>query len=324
MTPEANPTAPTKVAQNPGQARRGRAGGSPLSHPVPPPHAAAPARKPQLRLPVLLVLLVLGVLLPVLGLSIWATWHAVEGQQVAAEGRLGDTARALALALDRELSGQAAALSSFAASPAFGKDPSAADLAELDRHARNIARRMDLPMFVAGRNGQMVLTTRLPPGSPMPRTNAPEMVEQVFATGRPAVSNLMVGAISGAKLLSVAAPVLDADGRVVLAVGGAVPSERLRDLLAAQRLPPGTFAAVSDADRIIVARSDDQHDAMVGRPISHEGARAIEGRTDGMYRTVPTDGIPRVLAFHKLTAAPEWAVVVAQPAADFDAAWHRH
>ncbi|TPG53841.1 PAS domain S-box protein [Roseomonas nepalensis] len=279
------------------------------------------ARVPRVRLASLLFLLVLAVLVPALSLGALASWHAVKGQRAAAEGRLSDTARALALALDRELAGQAAALVSFAASPAFGPDPAAGNFAELDRHARNIAQRMNLPMFVAERGGRMILNTRLPRGAPLPSTGAPEMVEQVFATTRPAVSNLMIGAISGMKLVSVAAPVTDATGRVVLAVGGALPSERLRDLLIAQRLPAGTFATVSDALNLVVARSDDQHDATVGQPLGAEGVRAMEGHGEGIYRAPSADGALRVLAFHKLSAAPGWTVSVAQPAAAFDAAW---
>ena len=311
----------TGMSQRPIRAEDGPARSRPAPISGPPPPASVLDRAPRIRLAALLFLLGLAILLPALSLGAWATWHAIEGQRTAAEGRLSDTARALALALDRELSGQAAALASFAASPAFGPDPASADLAELDRHARNIAQRMNLPMFVAERDGRMILSTRLPRGASMPRTGAPEMVEQVFATSRAAVSNLMIGAISGTRLLSVAAPVTDAEGRVILAVGGALPSERVRDLLLAQRLPEGTFATVSDARHVIVARSDGQHEAVVGQPVGTDGVQGTAGRSGGIYRAPSAEGVVHVFGFQKLLAAPGWTVAVAQPASAFDAAW---
>ncbi|MFC7736421.1 PDC sensor domain-containing protein [Roseomonas sp. GCM10028921] len=188
------------------------------------PRGSSPAPRggrhvPRPTLSGLLLLLLLAVLLPTLVFGAVASRRAVQGQQAAAEARLRDSARALALAVDRELGRQAAALAAFAAHPAFGPAPSSPDLAALDRHARSMAQRLGQQMFVAREDGELILSTRLPLGARLPRTTAQNLIDRVFTTGRPALSNLMVGAISGAKLLTVSVPVPDPRGGVALTAG---------------------------------------------------------------------------------------------------------
>src|SRR4051794_31966713 len=82
---------------------------------------------PSRRLADMLLRLVLVVVLPTILLAGAAVWQAVRSEQKVADGRLHDTAQALALAVDREIVGRMAALKAFATSPVFGSDPAAAD-----------------------------------------------------------------------------------------------------------------------------------------------------------------------------------------------------
>ncbi|HYF06691.1 MAG TPA: cache domain-containing protein [Acetobacteraceae bacterium] len=264
--------------------------------------------------------LALAILVPGAVVSTLAMWEATERQQRASEDRLRDTVLALSLALDREIGGQIAMLASLATSPAFGPDPANPDLPALDAHARRVAALMNTHISVVARDGTRLQATALPPGAALPRSNAPAMIEQVFATGQPAVTDLVTGAIAGAPVFAVAVPVRDAEERVVLAVVAAFRVERLRDLITAQSLPPESFAAITDSRQHLVARSDALHERLVGQPVPPGNAVRVAGQRSGTVRTLGLDGMERLFAFHALASAPGWHVYVAQSAASLEQA----
>jgi PAS domain S-box-containing protein len=288
--------------------------------PAPPPEG--PRRLPRLRLGALLLALVLAVLVPAFAVGGYATWRALRTAEAAAEGRLLDTAGALALAVDREIGGQLAALTGFATSPAFGTGADALDTEALDAHARRIVAALGTNLSVLRRDGTRVVATALPPGAPLPPSAAPEAIARVFATGRPAVTDLVpAGAISGVPVVSLTLPVHDPQGQATFAVMAAFRVERLHDLLAAQGLPAGFFASIVDAGDTVVARSDALHARLVGQRASAEVRAQYAGRPSGVFRATTLDGARSVVAHHALSAAPGWRVFVAEPLASFAAAW---
>src|SRR4051812_28162862 len=94
-----------------------------------------------------LVALVAAVLLPSLGVGAAAVWTAVQGERAAFEEGLRDTAGALALAMDTEITGITAALVAFSTTPAFGHDPAEPNLSMLDAQARRIAERLNVAIY---------------------------------------------------------------------------------------------------------------------------------------------------------------------------------
>ncbi len=275
---------------------------------------STPAR-PRLRAH--LLALALALVLPTLALAAAAAWQAVAGHRAAAEARLRDTAHALALAMDREIAGVAAALTAFATSPAFGADAEAADLPVLHAQARALAGQLGAAVFVARRDGTRLLTTRVPLGTPTPPVSSSEMVERALSTGRPAVGNLVIGSIVREPVFGIAVPV---PGRELIAAATFHPA-RLHALLGTQGAPLDAFSAVADARNVLVARSDAQHDALVGRPLPAPNIRAFAGQAGGVYRAKALDGEDRVFGFHAVPSAPGWTVFVAAPASAFTAAW---
>ncbi len=285
--------------------------------------ARADGGLPRLHLSSLLFGLVLVVLLPTLGLGIAATWYAATGERAAQEGRLRDTAQAVALAVDREISGQIAALTAFATSPAFGPDAASPNLPALYAQARQISAQLGVFISVVDRSGARLMNTRRRLGTPLPPVNIRVVVAEVFATGRPQVSDLTAGSMVGRPIIATAVPVFGANGDVALSVDAGFEVEKLRDLLRAVSVPEGTITAIIDSKGITVARSDALHAAFLGLPANPETIRAQAGQRQGFYRAVARDGMERVNAFQKLDVAPGWTLVVEQPAAAFDAAMRR-
>src|SRR5215207_3342249 len=154
-----------------------------------PPFAPAEAMGSGLR--AYLTALVLVVLLPSLALGAATACHMAGNYRAAFEARLSDTAQALALALDREVQAHIAALTTLAASPRLDEP----DLAAFHAHARGAAEALGTPVVVIGADLQQRLHTERPPGAPLPATGAPETVRRVGESRRPAVSDLLVGAV---------------------------------------------------------------------------------------------------------------------------------
>ena len=277
----------------------------------------APAMAKRRGLRAHLLALVLAVLLPALALGAATAWHMAGNYRAAFEDRLSATAQALALALDREVQAHVAALTTLAASPRLDE----ADLAGFYAHARGAAEALGTPIAVIGADLQQRLHTERPFGTPLPVTGAPEAVRRAVGTGRPAVSDLLTGAVLRSPVVAVMVPVMRGGG-VDAVLSAPVDPGRLSALLASQGLRGGAFATLIDAKDVVVARSHDPA-AALGRPVLDWFHKAIGGREGGLLKGRAMVGHDVVLAFHRLASAPGWTVTVAEPLAAYEASW-RH
>lgn len=294
----------------------------PATRAVPQDHSARFRTRRTPKLAALLAGLVAVALGPALLAGGAAVWRVAESRQEAAEERLRATARALALAVDREFAGIAGALSAFATSPALGDDPvHPRDLPALHAQAVQIGRQYGATFAVLATDGEQVLSSLRPLGTPLARAASSRAVEKAFASARSAVGDVVIGSLSGRPVVSVALPLMDTSGRVAGVTVAAIGADRLRDLLARQALREGSFAAATDARAILVARSDGEHDRYVGQPVPAGNVRQFVGRDSGSYRAVALGGVEHVFGFATVPAAEGWTVFVGEPAALFDAAW---
>lgn len=274
-----------------------------------------------LKLATLLTGLVAAALVPALLAGGAAVWSVTESRQDAAKERLRATARALALAVDRDFGGIIGALSAFATSPALGDDLlQPHDPAALHAQAVRIGQQYGATIAILAPDGEPVLSSLEPPGMSM-RAASSKAAQRALASGQPAVGNLVIGSLSTRPVVSVALPLKDGAGRVAGVTVAAIGVERFRDLLARQAMAQGAFAAVTDSHAILVARSDTEHDRLVGRPVPAQNLQRFTGMEGGFYRAVALDGVERVFGFAAVPAAEGWTVVAAEPAARFDAAW---
>ncbi|MCO6415807.1 PAS domain S-box protein [Siccirubricoccus sp. KC 17139] len=262
-----------------------------------------------------LLALVLVVLIPALGLGTATAWHMARNYRAASEERLTDTARALALALDREVEAHAAALVALAASPLLDRD----DLAGFYAHARGAAEAIGTPIVLVGADLRQRLHTARPLGSPLPATGVPAAVRAALDTGQPAVSDLLVGAVLGVPVAAVVVPVVR-EGRAEAALVALVAPARLSRLLASQGLSDGAFATLVDSRGVVVARSADP-EALVGRSVPGWFSKAAARRDAGVLRGRALPGHDVILAFRRLANASTWTVVVAEPLAAYEASW---
>jgi PAS domain S-box-containing protein len=227
----------------------------------------------------------------------------------------------LALAIDAEINSHLTTLAALAASPLL--DASPADLNAFYAHAKRAAEAVHSPVVVIAPDLAQLMTTERPFGEALPRTNAAGAVRAVFDTGRPAVSDLLVGAVSGRRLIVVAVPVLR-DDRAALVILTRIEPERLADMLVAQiAASDDTVAVLTDARHQVVARSHD-HERLLGATASPGwGEVVLDGEPAGSGLGRSLEGRNSVYAQHRLDRAPGWRVRVSEPIAAYRASWKR-
>jgi PAS domain S-box-containing protein len=264
-----------------------------------------------------LIALVLVVLLPSIALGAATAWHIAGNFRTAFKERLSGTAQALALALDREVQTHIAALTALAASPRFNDD----DLAGFYAHARGAAEALGTSVVVVGADLRQRLHTNRAFGAALPVTAATAAVRRAYESGLPVVSDYLVGAVLNRPVVVVLVPV-KRQGRVVAVLTAPISPDRLSALLASQGLSAGAFATLLDGRNIVMARSSDA--------VRFQGQRAPDwfvaagaGRDAGIVQGRALAGEDVILAYRRLTNAPDWTLVMAEPLASYEASWRR-
>jgi hypothetical protein len=120
-------------------------------------------------------------------------------------------------------------------------------------------------IMLIDRDMQQLVNTWMPFGQHLPKTAAPESVQRALATGKPQITGLFMSSILKQPVFAIVVPAqIDGQNRYALARS---PSQHaLAGLVAAQELPPGWLAVVSDAAHRIIVRSD-QQDAFIGQEL---------------------------------------------------------
>jgi PAS domain S-box-containing protein len=288
--------------------------------------AFLPPRRAAWRLRSYFVGLALLLLLPSLGLGGAVAWRAIAAYRDAYEQRLQDTARALALATDREIGTFTTMLEGLAVARLLDEAATPEDLATFRDRAAQVAAALDTWVVVRGPPPDYAVQVHTalpfgdggPGGLRMPPEDAP--LPRVFATGQPAIGGVAVGRL-GRPTAFVFVPVLR-DGRVVRAIGMAIAPERLTARLAAHGFSGTSFVALVDARGRVAARSRDQDD-FVGQQAPGWYMAATAGRAAGFLLGPSLEGPQVALGFARLDSAPGWNLALMEPLSAYTDSWRR-
>ncbi len=216
--------------------------------------SAALSLRPVWGIRTYLVILVLAAVLPLAVFSVAALVVFHNQQREVAEQRLVNNAHAISLDVDRELLAVIRVLEVLAVSKTLEQG----DLRQFQEEAlRAIAihRGWDV-IAIVDASGAMVMNTRVPYGSPLPKPAIPKMVSDVFASARPQVSNLSTGTLTKQPLLAAAVPVVS-NGRVKYSLALGMSPAFVSDILLEEKLPAGWIAALIDRNQNFIARTLD-------------------------------------------------------------------
>ncbi len=269
-----------------------------------------------------LVRLVFAAVLPLLVFSALMFWRDIELRRSAIERGMRDTARALSLAVDREVGSILAVAQTLAAAPYVNSGDFKA-FYNLSARAAEKSKGAWVALF--DRNGEMIINTRERFGASLPNpletgTNTDgkkgqlpvgnQGIKTVFEAGKPFFSDLFIGLVSKLPLLSVTVPIIQ-NGKIAYALSIAIPADRLTSLLREQALPSDWISMLVDSKGIIIARTA-APEKFVGRPTSASLMRNLSATEEGWNAGRTQEGMRVYYSFarSKLTG---WGVVIGVP-----------
>jgi hypothetical protein len=252
-----------------------------------------------------LLLLVLGVVVPTLAFSTVMTVVFWREQRHALEQRYLDRARALAIALDRELDGTIRALQVLAASPALQAD----DLGRFYEQATRTLSRQDTWVNIIVNDpatGRQLLNLRLPFGAPLPEATVDQATLAAIVTaGRPFVPPLRKGSVSGQYRTAVLLPVQSESGRQYVLVAVIDQSSWLR-FLSSYPIAPDATLTLLDQNGIIIARTLNP-ERWIGQPASPSLYAESRKSPEGAYPSRGLEG-QWFYAAHSRSKLAGWTV----------------
>jgi PAS domain S-box-containing protein len=238
----------------------------------------------------LLIMLGCAIIAPLLLFGLYTGIRITDTQLREVRNGLMSAARILSAGVDREIVGEIERLQALAASPSLRQG----DFAEFQRQAEASLALLQIGNIVLiDRNMQELINTWVPFGTHLGKAAVSQLlVERSLATGRPQVAGLFIGSVTKRLMFSIIVPVqIDGKNRYVL--GRSQGHHALARLVAANELPEGWHAVVSDAAHRIIARSE-QDDAFIGKELPPaQWHRAGPG---GVFEFIDSEGRPSVEA----------------------------
>jgi diguanylate cyclase (GGDEF)-like protein len=261
-----------------------------------------------------LAILVAVVVLPVLAFAGQMVLHYARAAQTIQQIQMQADARALTLAVDREI-----ALQQTVATVLGGSDSLArGDLRRFyDRAVQVLGDDADRRVMLIDRDGDLLLNTKVPFGAALPPSALTPAIQEVVRTGKPLVTDFTVGAVTKTQVLGVLVPTFE-DGITRYVVGVGFSPQRLSNLLAAQRLPDGWIASIVDREGIVIGSSRDAG-GFVGHPAPDDILRAIAASHDGLGELATGDESPSIEFAHVHSAMSGWSITMSVEQSALDA-----
>ena len=253
-----------------------------------------------------LVALVAALIVPVLAFTAVLLTQFAESERTRYETNALETARRIALAVDRELSGLQTALHVLSTSRVL----EAGDYERFYQQAVLTKNVLGSDIILKNTSGQQIVNTRFPWGAALP-SSLPEGDRISIETKQPYISNVFVGATAGRPIISINVPVVKNGATEHLLIMGMFP-ERLAQLLETQALPPEWTGAIVDRNGAIVARSR-QHEQFVGK-MATDDLREQAVAEEGTWPGVNAEG-SAVLSAYASSKLTGWRIAVDVPAA---------
>jgi signal transduction histidine kinase/CheY-like chemotaxis protein len=266
----------------------------------------------SLGIPARLTMLALVTALPLVAGGSFAILRTVDDQRVQIQGDVKQMVESFLADVDREISAIWAELQVLATSPSL----QSGNFREFDQQMRAALKIRGTSIVLHDTHGQQLLSTNRPFGEPLPRATNTEMHDRVVATGKPQISDLIMGAVLKRPILTVGVPVFR-DGEVVYVLAMGLGPEILSALMQDQKLSPDWTAAILDRKGIIVGRNREL-DRFLGQPVAPMLRQKLAEAIESWIPNVTSDGIPVYSTFRRSTVTG-WTVAIGLPREFVDA-----
>jgi signal transduction histidine kinase len=234
--------------------------------------------------------------------------HFYELERIRFERDTLQTARAMALAVDRDFAAARVAAVALATSSTLEGD----DIAGFYRHAGSVlGSHFPATNFVlSDATGRQIANTLRPLGEALPRHGNPDQLRRVFETGQPLVSNVFIGGVQQRPVVSIDVPVRRG-GKVVYCLSVGFTPDTIGRVFAEQRLPAERIAAVFDATGVIAARTHFP-ERFVGKKGIDAVIKPLQENREGMVEARTVEGVEALIAFTR-SSETGWSVAIAIP-----------
>jgi len=263
-----------------------------------------------------LVILVLATVLPLVGLASVAMIRTVDDERARIQRDTKERVADLLASVDRQIISIQAELRVLAVSPSL----QSGDFAAFDRQMREALQIQGTSIVLHDTKAQQLLSTNRSFGEPLPRATNNEMHDRVVETGKPQISDLIIGAVLRRPILTVGVPFFR-DGKVAYVLAMGVGPEILSALLNEQNLPAGWSAGIFDRNGLIVAHNHDLG-RLVGQPATPTLRAKISKSLEGWFPSVTKEGVPVYSALRR-SPISGWTVAIGLPTEFIDAPLRR-
>jgi hypothetical protein len=249
-----------------------------------------------------LVLLVAGTLLPVVLFAVVVVYKLSNQEQAAAERRMLLAARNLASKVDYELSSTIRTLDALAVSQQLY----AGDLEGFHQEANRLVEKQPawLTVILLSPEGQQVMNSQRPLGTPLPLVNEPNSLRRLVATEQPVVGDLAPGSLTQTLAFPVRVPIIQ-DGELKYGLTAVISPEALTNVVVEEQAPvEGEWTrTIVDGQGIVVARTRDP-ERFVGQRGTPSFLKSISETNEGIFRNTTLDGVKVYVAFSRIRGTP--------------------
>jgi signal transduction histidine kinase/CheY-like chemotaxis protein len=251
--------------------------------------------------------LVVGCILPAVLVAGFLIVESYQRERASVERDMIGTARALMQAVDADLNGFHSTLQVLAGSRSLASG----DLrAFYDEAQALLPTQIGSNIVVHDPSGQQLINTVKPYGTPLPRETDLRMIERVMETGKPAVSDLFRGPVTGRQVLGTSVPVR-IDGKITYLLGMGLFSDRLGEVLQRQKIPDGWIVSILDSSGNIGARTHEP-ERFVGTKASAAFLEQTSVADEGTYEIVTSRGVP-IFGGYSRSSRTGWMISFAAP-----------
>jgi signal transduction histidine kinase/CheY-like chemotaxis protein len=271
--------------------------------------ATTKVQYPFVKLRTHFIFLTLATVVPIVMFGVGLIVYHTRLERSALERGMRDTARALVLALDRDIKDIKTGVEALAASRHL--DPGG-DLALFYDEAATVSKGFGGWAVLSDPSGRQLLNTSRPFGAPLPLPTPAslEMMRSVAAGGKTFVSNIVIGTVSRQPAMIVATPVIR-KGQTRYVLDFPFSPMQFTTLLKEAELSAGWIALITDRDGGVVARVPDAS-VFVGRKEAPAWTAQTTGSDEGFITGDVLTGPPVYVAFRR-SKETEWTVGVAAP-----------
>jgi len=273
-------------------------------------------RRHSLGIPARLTMLAVVTALPLVVVGSFAILRTVDDQRAQIQNDVKQMVESFLADVDREISAIWAELQVLATSPSL----QSGNFLEFDQQMRAALKIRGTSIVLHDTHAQQLLSTNRPFGEPLPRATNSEMHDRVVATGKPQISDLIMGAVLKRPILTVGVPVFR-DGEAVYVLAMGLGPETLSALMQDQKLSSDWTAAILDRKGIIVGRNHDL-DRFLGQPVAPMLRQKLTEAIESWIPNITSDGIPVYSTFRRSTVTG-WTAAIGLPREFVDAPLRR-